>query len=277
MVRRRAWLLPLACVALLVFGVPAADASAGQPGGSAQRTRVHHPARSYALLQMNLCLSGIAGCYPGTEYPAVVNEAIAKIQATDPEVVTLVETCGQDVSHIAAVTGYHPAFGAVIYKGERLPCVSPAGRGVYGIAVLTRAPILAVDDRPYAAQHGNEERRRVCATTVRLVTGCVTHLAVRDADPTGPDSVANDAQCAEFGHLLARYARFGLPALGAGDMNRSASCAPRRFWTRTDAGADQLGGIQHVYGSARAFRAPTARVLPMTYSDHDALLVRARR
>jgi len=271
--RQLVWLTSLLTLALLAVGLPAANAATGD--GAHHRHAGHHP-RSYSLLQMNLCLSGVAGCYPGTHYPAVVDEAIGKIRAQHPDVVTIVETCSADAEHIAHATGYHLAFGTVIYKGAPLPCVDPGDRGVYGITLLTRRAQVAVDDQPYQAQNGNEQRRRVCATTVGGVTACVTHLAVRDADPAGPDSLANDGQCAEFGQLLAHYARFGHPVIAAGDMNRQTSCAPHGFWTRRDTASDKTTGLQHAYGNQARLHRAAARVLPMSYSDHNALLVQAR-
>ena len=47
-------------------------------GGSPERDP------GYALMQMNLCLSGLAGCYGKTAYPAVVEEATARIRAGAP-------------------------------------------------------------------------------------------------------------------------------------------------------------------------------------------------
>ncbi|GAA2758310.1 hypothetical protein GCM10009872_36700 [Actinopolymorpha rutila] len=264
--RRGAWLTFLLAVVFAV-AAPVANAATTTTSTTSQR------APSYELLQMNLCLSGIAGCYAGTHYPAVVDEAIDKIRTNEPDVATLVETCSGDSQRIADETGYHLAFGAVIYKGAQLPCVKPTGRGVYGITVLTRRPIASVDDAPYQAQNGNEQRRRVCATTVDGQTACVTHLAVRDADPAGPNSAANDGQCAEFGALLADYASTGRPVIAAGDMNRQTSCAPVGFWSRRDSAASQSPGIQHAYGTYRWFHNPVATTPPMTYSDHDALLV----
>ncbi len=255
-----------------IFAVASPVANAAPTATTAPATPAARPP-SYQLLQMNLCLSGIAGCYAGTQYPAVVDEAIGKIRTNSPDVATLVETCSGDAQRIADETGYHLAFGAVIYKGAELPCVKPTGRGVYGITVLTRRPIDSVDDAPYQAQNGNEQRRRVCATSVDGQTACVTHLAVRDADPAGPNSAANDGQCAEFGALLARYASTGRPVIAAGDMNRQTSCAPVGFWTRQDSAASQSPGIQHAYGAYRWFHRPVATTPPMTYSDHDALLV----
>jgi endonuclease/exonuclease/phosphatase (EEP) superfamily protein YafD len=235
----------------------------------------HRAPRTYKLLQMNLCLSGIAGCYPATRYPSVVDEAIGRIEANHPDIVTAVETCSGDAQRIADETGYHLAFGTVIYNGARLPCVKPGNRGLFGISVLTKQPIIAVNDKPYTSQYDTEIRRRVCATTVDDVTGCVTHLSERDKDPIGPNSIANNGQCAEFRAVLARYARLGGPVLAGGDLNRPDSCVPANFWSERDTGSSKDPGIQHAYGVRSWLHNPTATVLPMQYSDHNALLVTA--
>lgn len=234
-----------------------------------------HAPRSYKLLQMNLCLSGISGCYPGTRYPSVVNEAIGKIEANNPDVVTAVETCSGDARRIAEQTGYHLAFSTVIYDGTQLRCIKPGNRGLFGISVLTRRPIIAVNDKPYKAQYDSEIRRRLCATTVDNVTGCVTHLSERDKDPTGPNSIANNGQCAEFRVVLAQYARLGGPVLAGADLNRPGGCAPANFWTERDTASSKDPGIQHAYGVGSWLHHPSATVLPMQFSDHNALLVTA--
>ena len=43
---------------------------------------------TYTLMQMNLCLSGLAGCYGKAAYPAVVEEAVARVRAAHPDAVT---------------------------------------------------------------------------------------------------------------------------------------------------------------------------------------------
>jgi endonuclease/exonuclease/phosphatase family metal-dependent hydrolase len=228
---------------------------------------------SFTLLQMNLCLSGLANCYAAAAYPAGLWEAVARIRETRPDAVTLNETCRRDVERIARRTGYHLRFSRVMYGGEELPCVDPGGRGLFGDAVLTRSPVRAFEQGAFAAQGGLEERRWSCVTTRREQDVCTAHLGTRrNASATA----ANDAQCAELRAVLARHAAARAVAFG-GDVNRSGSCAPRGLWTRTDASAAQSPGVQHVYGSADAFRSPAATVLPDPRSDHDALLVRARR
>ena len=114
---------------------------------------------TYTLMQMNLCLSGLAGCYGKVAYPAVVNEAIARIREAHPDAVTFNEACSGDVALIARRTGYHLRFSRVIYYGKPLPCVDPGGRGLFGDAVLTRAAIQSTDSQAFEAQAGPERRR----------------------------------------------------------------------------------------------------------------------
>ena len=56
---------------------------------------------TYTLLQMNLCLSGLAGCYGKARYPGVVEEAVARIREAHPDAVTFNEACRSDVALIA--------------------------------------------------------------------------------------------------------------------------------------------------------------------------------
>ncbi|WP_411120374.1 LAETG motif-containing sortase-dependent surface protein, partial [Streptomyces sp. 058-1L] len=77
-------------------------------------------------------------------------------------------------------------------------------------------------------------------------------------------------QCAELTKVLANRGR---PTVFAGDVNRHASCAPKNFWTVTDAAARQAPGIQHAYGNLPT---PTVEIENTTYTDHDALIIRTR-
>jgi endonuclease/exonuclease/phosphatase family metal-dependent hydrolase len=221
-------------------------------------------------MQMNLCLSGLAGCYGKAAYPAVVEEAVARIREARPDAVTVNEACRSDVALIARRAGYHLRFSRVIYRGKPLRCIEPGGRGLFGDAVLTEAAIERTDNEDFAAQAGIERRRWLCVSTRVDVDVCTAHLNTRAAS----EVAGNDAQCAELGTLLARRAASGTVAFG-GDVNRRRSCAPDGVWTRTDRAADQAPGIQHVYGSA-VLRSPSAEVVPARHSDHDVLLVRAR-
>ena len=272
-------LLLAAAGCALVLALTGCSRSPGTSGSLAREpstsvgphAAVSPPAGStYTLMQMNLCLSGLAGCYDKAAYPAVVEEALARIREADPDAVTFNEACRSDVALIARRTGYHRRFSRVVYRGERLHCVHPGGRGLFGDAVLTKSAIESTDNQDFEAQGGIERRRWLCVTTRVAVDVCTAHLNTRSAI----EVAGNDGQCAELAALLARRAAARTVAFG-GDVNRRHSCAPDGVWTRTDRSADQAPGIQHVYGSG-ALRSPSAEVLPAKHSDHDVLLVRAR-
>jgi endonuclease/exonuclease/phosphatase family metal-dependent hydrolase len=223
----------------------------------------------YTLMQMNLCLSGLADCYGKAAYPAVVEEAVARIREAHPDAVTFNEACRNDVARIARRTGYHLRFSRVVYRGQRLRCVRPGGRGLFGDAVLTEAAIESTDKHDFKAQAGIERRRWLCVTTRVGVDVCTAHLNTRSII----EVAGNDAQCVELAALLAHRASARTVTFG-GDVNRRRPCAPDGFWTRTDRSADQAPGLQHVYGSD-ALRSPSAEVVPAKRTDHDVLLVRA--
>ena len=256
-------LAAVGCV--LVFALTGCSRSAGTSTAVPPRA-----GSTYTLMQMNLCLSGLAGCYGKAAYPAVVEDAVAQIREAHPDAVTLNEACRGDVALIARRTGYHLRFSRVIYRGEPLPCVRPGGRGLFGNAVLSRAPIEGTDNHDFEAQAGIERRGWLCVSTQVDVDVCTAHLNTR----TAVEVAGNDGQCAELAALLARRAAARAVAFG-GDVNRHRSCAPDGVWTLTDRSAEQAPGIQHVYGSG-TFRSPSADVVPAVHSNHDVLLVRAR-
>jgi endonuclease/exonuclease/phosphatase family metal-dependent hydrolase len=218
---------------------------------------------------MNLCLSGLADCYRKVRYPAVVEEAVARIRSARPDAVTLNEACSSDVAQIARQTGYHPRFSAVIYFGKLLPCVKPGTRGLFGDAVLTRAGVRSSENHAFDAQAGPEQRRWLCVSTRIGVDVCTAHLASPEID----EVAANQPQCVELGKVLARRATAGAVIFG-GDVNRRRPCAPSGFWTRSDASAHQDPGSQQVYGTG-ALRSPSVRVVPAVHTDHDVLLLSA--
>lgn len=274
----------LALLVALVGTVTTSASATATSATSASATTPAAPARNgeppaaprgapYSVLQMNLCLSGLAGCFGDTRYPAVVDEAAALVASREPDAVTLNEACSGDAADLARRTGYHLRFATVVYRGAPLPCRNPGGRGVFGNAVLVREAVRTSEDRAFAAQEGVEERRWLCVGTARGLTVCTTHLSTRGSAAA---RAANDAQCAEYAAVLAGRAADG-PVVGTGDVNRQDGCGPEGTWTVTDAAAAQLPGIQHVYGTERDLLEPVGEVVPATYSDHDHLLVRARR
>src|SRR5829696_9989850 len=254
-------LAALACtLALALTGCSRSSATSAAPPRAGS---------TYGLMQMNLCLSGLAGCYGKAAYPAVVDEAVARIRQARADAVTVNEACRSDVAEIARRTGYHLRFSRVIYLGEPLHCVQPDGRGLFGDAVLTLAAIESTANHDFEAQAGPERRRWLCVTTRVDVDVCTAHLNTRSTI----EVAGNDAQCGELTALLARRAGARTVIFG-GDVNRRRACARDGIWTRTDSAAAQAPGIQHVYGSD-ALRSKSAAVVPTMHSDHDVLLVRA--
>jgi endonuclease/exonuclease/phosphatase (EEP) superfamily protein YafD len=254
----------IACTLIAVLAGCGRPAAARPPGRSG-------PGATFALLQMNLCLSGLAGCYARVDYPAGVNEAAGLIVRTRPDAVTLSEACSGDAARIARRVGYRLRFSTVIYGGRPFACIDPGGRGVFGDAVLTRAAVVRSTSQPFPGQTGVERRRWLCVTTAAAVSVCTAHLNIRARG----EVAGNDRQCGELAAILATRAG-GRGVIFGGDVNRGPSCAPSGFWTRTDAAARQDPGLQHVYGDG-ALRSPAAEVLPFAHSDHDALLVHADR
>ena len=182
--------------------------------------------------------------------------------------VTLNEVCRADVEKMASELGFQVRFAAV--ASFRLPddCIDPGGRGVYGIAVLTRASITGSVEHPFAAQSDLEQRRWLCVTTEEA-TVCTTHLEIRGSSQL--DAV-NDAQCVEFAQVLQRADR---PIIAGGDMNRDQGCAAPGMWVGTDRGAAQAPGDQHVYATT-GLVGPGIRILRMDYTDHDAVVLSGR-
>ena len=262
--RRIAILLTVAAAAVAAL-VPAVSfvSSSASPGSSS----------AYQLLQMNLCLSGQAGCYSRSTYSSILDEATGQIAGRDPEAVTLNEVCSADAADLARRTGYRMWFAPVRYGGLPLPCVDPRGRGLFGIAVLTKDDIGSSRSGAFAAQADAEERRWLCATTGSpddSVTVCTAHLGTRES---AGERVANDAECRELESVLARHQAAGTTFFG-GDVNRQGSCAPSGMWVTRDTSASQTAGVQHIYGAASA--APlSASVAEATYTDHDFLLAAA--
>jgi endonuclease/exonuclease/phosphatase family metal-dependent hydrolase len=253
---------------LLALTVTATLASVISPVSAAVLPSAAHPrGTTYSVLQMNLCLSGSADCYPRTAYPGVVDEAVEQILDNDPAAVTLNEACSADAADVARRTGYQMRFTAILFGDAPLRCVEPGHRGVFGLAVFTRDTIRTSDDEAFAIHTGLEERRWICATTAHDITVCTAHLGTRGSTAARR---ANDAECAELQGVLARYDEDGTTLFG-GDVNRRNPCAPDTMWARQDIRATQVPGIQHIYGSTSLDK-PFPRVATATYTDHDFFL-----
>src|SRR3954471_9639621 len=103
-------LLRVAVACALVLAVTGRGGPSGESVSLAHESSTSGGGRAaggsaYTLMQMNLCLSGFAGCYGKVAYPAGVQEAVARIRDARPDAVTLNETCQADVAQIARRIG----------------------------------------------------------------------------------------------------------------------------------------------------------------------------
>ena len=256
-------LVPVALILGLILG-PTLDQAARQDQKS---TAVPGPA--YTLVQMNLCLSGRAGCFPRVQYPRGVRAAVDLVRDSGAAAVTLNEVCRADVEKMAAELGFQVRFAAV--ASFRLPddCIDPGGRGVYGIAVLTRASITGSVEHPFAAQSDLEQRRWLCVTTEEA-TVCTTHLEIRGRSP---------ARRRE--RRAVRRVRTGPPTRRPAD-HRGRRHEPRPGLRRSrHVGGDRLAEQPRPLGISMCTPPPTSwgheiRILRMDYTDHDAVVLSGR-
>lgn len=253
-------MLLAAAVAAAVVAVLVLGSSPAPPGEEP-------PAGSFTLLQMNLCLSGIAGCFAATDYPAVVDEAVSRIAEASPAAVTLNEVCERDVERIARETGYRLRFVPVPVFDEPFPCTDPGGRGAFGMAVLTADVVRDVESRDFSTRSFIETRGWLCVTT-DPATVCTAHLA---PPVSAADRRDNARECDELRAMLAERTDAGAVVF-AGDVNRSEPCAPDSMWSVDDAAASQSPGVQHAYGS-RSLGAPEVMTIASERTDHDVLVV----
>ena len=112
-------------------------------------------------------------------------------------------------------------------------------------------------------------------TTIRTIaTAAAGALAAAAVLGAAPAQAAAQTGTTSLAEVLAAPGPRTATVFG-GDVNRQTGCAPRGAWALRDDSAAQAPGIQHVYGTRSGLLRPREEVLPMTYTDHDALLVRA--
>jgi endonuclease/exonuclease/phosphatase family metal-dependent hydrolase len=238
-------------------------------------------AKPIDVLQMNLCNSGIAGCYTGRS----VAEAAGVIRADQPDVVTLNEVCRADVEALdRALTSAVDANGGGIVvsafkaAGDRTTAGAYRCRNgqPYGIALVVHIPI----DRGYTIASGlyptqdlndPEERAWLCLYAIGDFYACTTHLA----------DTSRTVALAQCGYLLrtiipsVRERSGGAgPTVIGGDLNLAttgpanvATCVPSGYLREGD------GGVQYVLATTD-LSAASERVIAMHgTTDHPALLV----
>jgi hypothetical protein len=265
--RRVALVWCLSVTALLVTTLVTAGASWGWPSAS-DGTRVR-------MLQLNLCNSGLAGCFTGQS----VALATTLIRDEAPDLVTLNEVCQGDLPVLeralaevargdATSWAFQPAHdrrtGDVVRCRDGQP---------YGIGLVSRRAPLAGDATggiyPVQDSESPEQRAWLCQDVVGYAA-CTTHLDNGDA------AVAR-AQC---DYLLDTAipdvrARLGnVPVLLGGDLNLpGGGSSDLRSCLHADDQSVDDGGVQHVVASSE-FGIVSRRTIDMrATTDHPGLLV----
>jgi endonuclease/exonuclease/phosphatase family metal-dependent hydrolase len=236
------------------------------------------PGSPYRVLQLNLCDSGIAGCYTGQ----AVAEAAMVIRARSPDVVTLNEICRDDLVPLGrAFADAHQkgtvasAFAAALDRrtGGDFRCRNGQS---YGIGLLVYIP---AQNRGYTTQSGvypvqdmgdPEERVWLCVRVTAAFDACTTHLA-------NTSQTVALAQCRYLMNVAVPSLRRNggyQPAVLGGDLNLRdggaqdvRSCVPPDYLRRDD------GAVQHVLATTD-FAIGTSTTLDMAgTTDHLGLLV----
>ncbi|MFK3979375.1 endonuclease/exonuclease/phosphatase family protein [Micromonospora sp. NPDC050397] len=143
-----------------------------------------------SVLQLNLCNSGFAGCYPALNKGRAVEEAYSVITELRPQIVTLNEICRDDVANL------HPAMAGDFPDDHVFWAFQPAAELVdvsrpyrcrngdrYGIGILGRVPVarwagVSVFNGLYPDQGGSPDESRVwlCVAALGNYQACTTHL-----------------------------------------------------------------------------------------------------
>jgi endonuclease/exonuclease/phosphatase family metal-dependent hydrolase len=234
------------CIALAIALVTAT------PSRAAEGPRVR-------VLQMNLCNSGLAGCYTGRS----VSRAAAVIRAQAPDLVTLNEVCRADVPVLeramggAASAAFQPARNR--RTGGAVRCRNGES---YGIALLSRRPSARTSGGIYPTQNpaDPEERAWLCVSTTGFAA-CTTHLDATNA-------VVARAQCRYLTGTVLPPLR--APTVIGGDFNLRAS-----MQGCLSAGQRRVddGGVQNVVVSPQFAVSSQQRIDMLKTTDHPGLLV----
>lgn len=259
-------------------------AAPSQPGQEAARVRpdVLPPGYQFWNLQLNLCNSGIAGCYEGGQS---VPEAQGVISTWVPDVVTLNEVCLTDVRDHLFPTMLQAwpgdwvfwAFMPAWNVSQNAPYQCTDGRGEYGNGIIGH--VLA-DDWAGAEAFGgiyqwqdantNEWRSWVCAYAVDNYYGCSTHLASNNG-------TAAMLQCEDLlsGIVPSLWSSEGVyrPSVVGGDFNLEyggnpdiQDCVPAGWFRKGD------GDVQHWFATDD-FTFDFSREIGLEHTDHPGWLV----
>lgn len=272
---RRVWLAVSTCLVGLAALVVATSLDVRAPAAPA----APDVPTSVRVLQMNLCDSGLAGCYTGRS----TREAAAVIRAVTPDLVTVNEVCRDDLTTLqqAVTTVASAAAGSAVVSAFQ-PALDRRTGGAfrcrngqpYGIGLIVRrpsgSPALRTTSGVYPIQDGGDPEERVwlCLNDSGFVA-CTTHLANTSL------TVAR-AQCSYLLDTViaaARARNAATPVLLGGDLNlRAGSSDLRMCLPAIDRRADD-GGVQQVVATPEYTLASHRSIGMQATTDHPGLLV----
>jgi endonuclease/exonuclease/phosphatase family metal-dependent hydrolase len=268
----------VACLAGCTATVQGPNAAEPAPGPSAPVAAV--PVPSVRVLQLNLCNSGIAGCYTGRS----TAEAATVLRAEKPDLVTLNEVCRDDVAALERALaevvpggGVASAFQAARdgRTGEPYRCRNGQPYGVGVVSRWSRGPSADAGIYPIQDRNDPEERAWLCldvAASPALVV-CTTHLAYTKREVAV-------AQCRYlFGTVIAgmRAREAVVPVVLAGDLNLGSRDSPDlRSCVPPGSALVDDGGQQHVVATSELVVDGSRLIDLRGTTDHPGLLVMLR-
>jgi hypothetical protein len=230
------------------------------------------------VLQLNLCNSGLAGCYDGGKS---VPEASTVIQNNAPDVVTLNEICSGDVvtlsNTLAAVYSGSTvvwAFKAATDRRTSAPYKCKNGQD-YGIGLVVHIPGTYAGHQVFSGIYASqdtasaEERAWLCLRANASFYACTTHLASTSG------TIAMN-QCKDLMNNIVpsvRSATGYAPTVIGGDLNmkykgspNAQDCVPAGYYRKGDS------DVQHIMATSDlAFS--SSRKIGMAHTDHDGWFV----
>jgi endonuclease/exonuclease/phosphatase family metal-dependent hydrolase len=234
-------------------------------------------------LQLNLCNSGIAGCYSQGRSITEAGDLISQVR---PNLVTLNEICANDLPDRLAPSlarawpgdRIYYVFNPAVRRDTGTPVKCNNGQD-YGNAVLGRVPAATYRGvnawrGTYTTQDsGNEQRTFACAYAVGDHLACATHLSA-SSEPVALaqcrallfDAVPNIRSVEGVSGRTVVGGDFNLE-YDTADPENAQNCVPSGHIRKGD------GDVQHVvFSNDIAFVGTTRYAL--RYTDHDGFLVR---
>lgn len=214
------------------------------------------------VLQLNICHSGVAGCFTGDR---VMTKAISVITSTRPQVLSVNEACSGDIDRLRAAMGPSQVMFVAAGRPDGSPVTCVNG-DQYGNIVMVADPLAGQDAVVglYAAQDTSSERRGWACIRAGQVNACTTHLSAY----SGSTALA---QCKE---LMAFVTGFPGPTVVSGDMNlryqgspNVQDCNPSGYYRKGD------GALQHVFAPTGLAFVSSQKISMSGTTDHPAWVV----